>query len=38
MAVEKILIDLRQFWSRGKCLLKRHIPQMFKIMKELNLS
>ena len=30
MVVGKILIDLRQFWPRGRCLLKRHLPQFSK--------
>ena len=30
MVVGKILIDLRQFLPRGRCLLKRHIPQFSK--------
>ena len=30
MVVGKILIDLRQFWPHGKCLLKRHLPQFSK--------
>ena len=30
MVGEKILIDLWQFWPRGRCLLKRHLPQFSK--------
>ena len=30
MVVGKISIDLQQFWPRGRCLLKRHLPQFDK--------
>ena len=30
MVVEKIFIDLRQFWSCGSCLFKRYLPQFLK--------